>query len=146
MRTVKLYWSTPIEIENFFESEDCKDIGIYYITRKYGRKETPLYIGMTSDKFSSRMKSHEHWLKEYRGKILIRLGRIISPNWYEWDDYKKLIHEIESILIYSMRDDIIENTSNTKSVNVSKDTLIINFGHSSIIPKKIKYYVGIQKG
>ncbi|MBQ9956568.1 MAG: hypothetical protein IJO99_03275 [Ruminococcus sp.] len=140
MKTIKLYWSMPIEIDDFFDSEERKDVGIYYITRKHGNKETPLYIGMTSDSFNNRMKSHKYWLKEYRGKIFIRLGRIISPNWYEWDKYQQLIHETESLLIYNMRDILRENTTNTKSVFISEDTIVINYGHSSVIPKRITHY------
>lgn len=140
MRTVKLYWSMPMEIDNFFESEDAKDIGIYFITRKFGNSETPLYIGKSIHSFKSRIKSHEEWLTEYkRGRLLIRLGRIISPNWYDWDKYQQLIRETESLLIYNMRDILRENTMNTKSVSISEDTVIINYGHSSVISKNIRY-------
>ena len=138
MRTVKVYWSMPMDIERFFASEESKDIGFYYITQKLRGKEKPLYIGKSYHSFKSRMKIHEYWLKEYRGEILIRLERIISPNWYFWEEYRQLINETESILIYNMRDVLRENVSNTKSVRLSEDTLVINFGHSSIIPKRIR--------
>ncbi len=144
MRTIKLYWSAPIEINELLSSDEANDVGIYYITRLFGTKETDIYIGKSTVSFKSRLEAHylkDKWLSEYRGQIYVRLGRIISPNWYEWEKHKKLIGEVESLLIYNMRDIISENTVNMKSVNISEDTVIINYGHSGELPKTIKHMI-----
>lgn len=105
--------------------------GIYYISRKFGNKETLLYIGKTSNCFSNRLRAHEYWINEHRGKILVRLGTIVSPQIY--DD--SVITDVESALIYGV--DTLENTDKTKSYNCWNEYKIINTGYRGILPSII---------
>ena len=48
---VKIYWSPEILINEAWDAEDIKNMGLYFITRKYIRNgqelEYPLYVGIT---------------------------------------------------------------------------------------------------
>ena len=68
MRRVTIEWSYPMDIDNILLDERMQDIGIYYITRKFGNNVSNLYIGKTIYSFGSRLESHMwFWTDDYRG-------------------------------------------------------------------------------
>ena len=58
MRRVTIEWSYPMDIDNILLDERMQDIGIYYITRKFGNNVSNLYIGKIIYSFGSRLESH----------------------------------------------------------------------------------------
>ena len=78
---VTLKWQYPCVIENVLIDDRIYERGVYYISRKFGRKETLLYIGKTYISFRDRLLSHieNEKFANYRGKLLVRLGFIFIP-------------------------------------------------------------------
>lgn len=129
LKTITLKWSYPILYQNIFAYTDrMQEKGIYYLSRKFGNTETLLYIGKTNNNFCNRLSSHESWLNEYRGKIYVRLGIIISPQIY--DD--SVITDVESALIYELKP--VDNTDKTKSYCYTNELKIINAGNKGVLP------------
>ena len=60
MRRVTIEWSYPMDIDNILLDERMQDIGIYYITRKFGKNVSNLYIGKTIYSFGSSMSTVTH--------------------------------------------------------------------------------------
>ena len=131
IKTVKINWSYPVLYENIFSSIRVNEKGIYYLSRKFGDKETLLYIGKTSNSFYNRLNSHKYWLNLYRGKLFVRLGIIISPKTY--DD--NLITDVESALIYEMQP--FENTDKTNGYYYLNECKIVNTGYRGLLPPVI---------
>jgi len=131
IKTVKINWSYPVLYENIFSSIRVNEKGIYYLSRKFGDKETLLYIGKTSNSFYNRLNSHKYWLNLYRGKLFVRLGIIISPKTY--DD--SLITDVESALIYEMQP--FENTDKTNGYYYLNECKIVNTGYRGLLPPVI---------
>jgi len=131
IKTVKINWSYPVLYENIFSSIRVNEKGIYYLSRKFGDKETLLYIGKTSNSFYNRLNSHKYWLNLYRGKLFVRLGIIISPKTY--DD--SLITDVESALIYEMQP--FENTDKTNGYYYLNECKIVNIGYRGLLPPVI---------
>lgn len=128
LKSVELKWSYPVSYDNIFSSDKIYEKGIYYISRKFGDSETLLYIGKTNDCFYNRLYCHGDWLNQYRGKIFVRLGIIISPKIY--DD--EVIKDIESALIYEMKP--LENTDKVRSYHYLSEYKIINTGYKGLLP------------
>ena len=79
MRRVTIEWSYPMDIDNILLDERMQDIGIYYITRKFGNNVSNLYIGKTIYSFGSRLESHRwFWTDNYRGRKEVRLGTSLN--------------------------------------------------------------------
>ena len=134
IKTVKINWSYPVLYENIFSSIRVNEKGIYYLSRKFGDKETLLYIGKTSNSFYNRLNSHKYWLNLYRGKLFVRLGIIISPKTY--DD--SLITDVESALIYEMQP--FENTDKTNGYYYLNECKIVNTGYRGLLPPVISMW------
>ena len=60
MRKITIEWPYPIEIEDILYDERMSDIGIYYITRRFGNHISDLYIVKTVYSYGSRLESH-YW-------------------------------------------------------------------------------------
>jgi len=131
IKTVKINWTYPVLYENIFSSIKVSEKGIYYLSRKFGDKETLLYIGKTSNSFYNRLYSHKDWLNLYRGKLFVRLGIIVSPKTY--DD--NLITDVESALIYEMQP--FENTDKTNGYYYLNECKIVNIGYKGLLPPVI---------
>ena len=58
-KEITIKWSYPKEIDKVLESEAADGIGIYYISRMFGDKETLLYIGKSTASFRSRLENHK---------------------------------------------------------------------------------------
>ncbi|MEG1875906.1 MAG: hypothetical protein RR185_10120, partial [Angelakisella sp.] len=79
-RIIRIEWSEPLLLEDAIASPLSHQAGLYYITRLFGTKETSLYIGKATNTIRPRLQSHnKEWVHNYRGKIFVRLGKIIYP-------------------------------------------------------------------
>ncbi len=128
IKTIKINWSYPVLYSNIFSSDMINEKGLYYFSRKFGGKETLIYIGKTSNSFYSRLHSHKYWINEYRGKVFVRLGTIVSPKIY--DD--SIITDMESALIYEMKP--FENTDKINGYYYVNECKIINTGYRGLLP------------
>ena len=102
-RKIKIYWSKPMSIKEFRESDSRFEKGLYYVSRINGGHETLLYIGKTDNSFTNRIESHiknrHWWITQFPDTILIRLGTIMHPK-----DYTKAdLCAAESGLIFEMK-------------------------------------------
>jgi len=76
-KRVSVVWSYPKELSRHWDNEALLGRGLYYISRKFGNKETLLYFGQTYDSYYTRLLCHDlNWLYNYRGKKLFRLGEV----------------------------------------------------------------------
>ena len=135
MREVVIHWSYPMEIGHILSDARMSDIGLYYITRNWGGKNSDLYIGKTTYSYKSRLESHWwYWLGEYRGKKYVRLGTIASPKRLPEDQLKQLINDVEATLIFCCREQLIHNKMCTQSCNPSQRLRILNTGWRGNLP------------
>jgi hypothetical protein len=109
-KNVTLEWTKPrfldkkVSVDKDWYDGQLYNTGLYYISRTHGKNQTLLYIGKTSDSFFPRILSHqEDWLYQVRGKIYIRLGYIIKPDYRASLDIPQIIKDVESALIYKMQ-------------------------------------------
>lgn len=138
MRKITIQWSYPMDIDRILNDERMSDIGIYYITRKFGEHISDLYIGKTTYSFKSRLESHWwYWLDDYRGKKSVRLGKIVNPQNLSEEDLKQLINDVEATLIFCLRRQLIHNTKCKNSCNPSQRLRIINVGRRGNIPAEV---------
>lgn len=77
--SVVIKWEDALTIDEAIESEKSDSTGLYYISRVFGNKETTLYLGIATkhNTIRHRLKGHKVWLKEYRGTIKVRMGKVI---------------------------------------------------------------------
>ena len=138
MRKITIEWSYPMEIESILYDKRMSDIGIYYITRRFGNHISDLYIGKTVYSYGSRLESHYwYWLDKYRGKKYVRLGTIVKPKNISEDDLKQLIGDAEATLIYCLGDQLLQNKMCTISCNPSQRLMITNIGRRGNIPEQV---------
>ena len=138
MRRVTIEWSYPMDIDNILLDERMQDIGIYYITRKFGKNVSNLYIGKTIYSFGSRLESHRwFWTDDYRGRKGVRLGTIVKPKYLNNEELYQLISDVEATLIYLMSDSLIHNNKCTLSCNPSQRIKITNIGYRGDLPPEM---------
>jgi len=133
-RKTEITWSYPRTLESALNSEIClSGWGIYYISRKFGDKETLLYVGLTFDQtFIKRIAQHrKNWLHLYRGAIYIRFGEFTKPQSIS----KDLVEDVESCLIYEL--DPKHNICKKSYYSYSNEYIITNNGFRGVIPKQI---------
>ena len=73
-------WSYPTKLDNIDTHWKCNDNGLYYISRKFGEKESPIYIGETKRDFITRINEHYKSVSEFfdkRGEKYIRLANAL---------------------------------------------------------------------
>ncbi len=141
-KSITIEWSYPVEFSNILTQESMKDIGLYCISRVFGKNESFLYIGKTIHSFGSRLRSHEkQWLDSYRGTKYVRLGRIVKPARLSSAKMKQLINDAEKTLIFYMNNEdehgLIANVVSTKTTKPNEDLLIKNTGFRGMLPKKV---------
>lgn len=136
-KKITIEWSYPKEFDKILQHECMKEIGIYYITRKFGNKEGNLYIGKTTYSFFSRLECHRwNWLSDYRGKKFVRLGKVIAPKNISDEELHQLINDAERTLIYTMGDRLKKNIVSTLSCNPSYRLKIKNVGYrGDVLPE-----------
>jgi len=141
-KEITIKWSYPKKFDMVLNSEMADHIGIYYISRKFGDKETLLYIGKTIASFESRLSDHKKkWLDNYRGTKYVRLGEIIEPKDMSVYDEAGYINDAEKTIIFFLeqvlKKEIPENVTSTKSTYVIQDLIINNVGYRGELPKQI---------
>ena len=144
MRKIVIDWSYPMDIDNILNDERMYDIGIYYITRKFGSKISDLYIGKTTYSYKSRLERHRwYWLDNYRGKKYVRLGTIVSPKRISEENMRQLINDAEATLIFCCEKQLIHNIMCKKSCNPSQRLHIFNTGRRGNLPAEV--YISDKK-
>ena len=129
-KKVTVKWSYPKLLATNWYSDDLKGKGLYYISRKFGRKETLLYIGQTFDSYYNRLIAHDwNWLGLYRGKKYFRLGSIIYPSNRSDEEMKQLLKDVESALIFGTAPTPKENSKSTISYTPKHLYIITNEGY-----------------
>lgn len=141
-RNITIEWSYPVEVNSILQRDAMKDIGIYCISRKFKEQECILYIGKTTYSFGSRLYSHNRdWLNTYRGKKLVRLGRIVSPKKISEEERKELINDAEKTLIYYISNieeySLAANIASTKSTALNTVLRITNTGYRGHLPREL---------
>lgn len=102
---IVIEWSYPTKLESIDTHWNCNANGLYYISRKFGGKESPIYIGETKRDFTTRINEHYKSVSEFfekRGEKYIRLGTIVKPQSlksYDDIEIKHLLQTIESELV-----------------------------------------------
>lgn len=98
-------WSYPTKLESIDTHWRCNENGLYYISRKFGDKESPIYIGETKREFITRINEHYKGVSDFfskRGEKYVRLGAIVKPKTlsnYDDIEYKHLRQTIESMIV-----------------------------------------------
>lgn len=141
-KRITIEWSYPIEINNILQKDCMNEIGIYYISRKFGEKQSILYIEKTTYHFKSRLISHkEEWLDCYRGKKFVRLGRIVYPKNCSEEELKALINDAERTIIFYLSNKnehkLIANIASTKSTAFDYVLKITNIGYRGDLPPEL---------
>lgn len=141
-KRITIEWSYPVEINHILKKECMDDIGIYYISRKFGKKQSILYIGKTIHNFKSRLKSHKkYWLDTYRGEKFVRLGTIVRPKNISKEELKALINDAERTIIFYLSNldehDLIANIASTKSATFDYTLKITNIGYKGQLPDEL---------
>ena len=111
---VVIKWEDALTLDEAIASEKSNSKGLYYISRVFGNKETTLYLGIATknNTIRHRLKGHKSWwLKEYRGTIKVRIGKVIYPH----TNIDEVIDQAESAILYEQGTLFFENTSKTKS-------------------------------
>ena len=139
---IVIEWSYPVEFSRILKKDSMKDIGIYYIFRKFGNKQSILYVGKTTYSFFSRLDSHRVFkLDNYRGKKFVRLGHIISPKRVEEQKLKELINDAEKTIIFYLSNcsdcELIDNKDCTKTASFENLLKIKNIGYKGQLPKEL---------
>lgn len=125
--SVVIKWEDALDLDEAIESEKSDSKGLYYISRVFGTKETTLYLGIATknNTIRHRLKGHKSWwLKDYRGIIKVRMGKIFYPHM----NTDEIIDHAESAILYEQGELFIENTSKTKSYTYNNLYCIKNVG------------------
>ncbi|MBQ2883458.1 MAG: hypothetical protein IJE43_06775 [Alphaproteobacteria bacterium] len=141
-RNIIIDWSYPTEFHSILYKDSMEDIGIYYISRKFGGKESILYIGKTTYSFGSRLESHNAYkIDNYRGQKFVRLGRIVSPKSISDEELKELINDAEKTIIFYLSNidehDLVDNVDCTKTAVFNNTLKIKNMGFRGQLPKEL---------
>ena len=123
-KIVRIQWEAPMLIEDAIASPLSKNHGLYYITRLFGTNETSIYIGKATHTIRERLRAHIEWVHNYRGKIYVRIGKIIYPAQVDAD----LIDHAESALIYQHGDILTDNTDKKNTYSYSGLYRVENIG------------------
>ena len=129
MRNIEIYWTYPRDYNNIGDHPlgDC--LGIYYISRVWGGKETAIYVGKTLQAFKTRMYQHDLDGDDYttkRGRLKIRLGTI--PQSFNFGRLNK------DHFILTLESAIIQNIKDKSGVNLCNKQQLI----------QSSYYYGLQ--
>jgi hypothetical protein len=131
---VVVKWSGPYKLESIHKQEKAFSNGIYAIYRRYGNKESLLYIGKTERSIAQRIKEHEKdWLFHIKGQILIRVGTLVYSANNRFSS--KRLNDVEALLITSHCPP--ENTSCAVYYRGRFNLKIINIGRRGLIDKQV---------
>ena len=130
-------WTYPKEIYSAWNSEDSYGRGVYQITRKFGNKNTLLYIGLVKKAnrhFYERLDEHWPWLESIRGKVYISFG-IIQPR-QGLRITEDMIETIEGVLIWEYQP--VLNDKKLNSFTIHKDMIIHSYGYRGFIDRVLE--------
>ena len=102
-KIIRIHWHPPMLFEDALKSVLTNAQGLYYITRKFGSKETSLYLGIARyhNTIKHRLESHrDRWLPNYRGQIYVRVGYVTYPRNMSIDEQAEVIYDAESAILY----------------------------------------------
>lgn len=141
-RNITIKWDYPVEFSSILQKEGMSDIGIYYISRKFGNKESMLYIGKTTNNFMSRLESHSIYkIDKYRGEKYVRLGHIVSPKNLLEEDLKEIINDAEKTIIFYVSNlcdfELIDNIDCRYRISYKNKLRITNIGYRGKLPKEL---------
>lgn len=144
-KLIRIYWNNPIPFDEALKSELTKTQGLYYITRKFGAKETSLYLGISryNNTIRHRLESHrDKWLYEYRGQIYIRTGHVVYPKNIDTDELASIIDHAESAILYEPEHKNLfpENVSKRNSYSYTELYRIENEGNIYQLKSKIRMH------
>ena len=146
---ITLHWSYPKRLDDIDTSWKSHENGIYYISRKFGGVESPIYIGETKRDFITRINEHYKCVSDFfnkRGEKYIRLGTIVKPQSlksYESTEIKHLLLTIESELVdelYRLNNaNALCNKRQVSSYTPWFKLHIENIGFHGDLPREIPY-------
>jgi len=138
-KIIRIKWHDSLLLEEAVTSDLSNKQGLYYITKKFGKKETSLYLGIATkhNTIRNRLKSHnEQWLNLYRGKIYVRIGEVIYPHNLD----ANIIEHAESAILYEQGEVFFENTSKKNSYSYTELYRIENEGDTFELKPKIRMH------
>jgi len=133
MDTVKLKWHGPYLLARAYIPEIIFEKGIYAISRKWGNIEKLLYVGRTLRSLEQRVYEHEWWLRDLRGKVLIRYGVFDLRTGQRFS--KKKLADVEALLITWHQPP--ENTMNGHYYYGRPLLTVINSGRRGLLCSKV---------
>ena len=144
-KIIRIYWNDPIQFDDALKSELAKTQGLYYITRKFGAKETSLYLGIAryGNTIRHRLESHrDNWLYEYRGQIYVRIGHVVYPKNIDTDELASIIDHAESAILYEPEHKNLfpENISKRNSYSYIELYRVENEGNIYQLKSKIRMH------
>ena len=149
IHNITIKWTYPRVIENIDTCWESNQNGLYYVSRIFGRRETPIYIGETKRDFITRINEHYKTLSNFfnkRGIKKIRLGIIVRPkslSTYDDSEFKNLLRTIESRLIEYLylkgHGDSLCNKRQVSSYTESYKLNIKNIGYRGTLPKYLQF-------
>ena len=111
-KEIHIQWDAPMLFEDAIDALSGREIGLYYITRMYNKKETGLYMGESTYSIKHRLKAHRDWVYTYsHSKIYVRIGHVQASG----GDIKEAIRHAEKALILDHSNVLCDNTASTKS-------------------------------
>ena len=149
LHSITIKWSYPRVIENIETCWEKDKNGLYYISRVFNKKESPIYVGETKRDFITRINEHYRDVSEFfskRGVKKIRLGTIVKPislSSYDETEIKHLLQTIESKLVeHLFKNGYGNSLCNKRQVNAYTEWFklnINNIGFRGSLPKFIPY-------
>ena len=150
LQKITIHWSYPRKLEDIDTHWECNKNGLYYISRKFAGKESPIYIGETKRDFITRINEHYRDVSEFfnkRGMKYIRLGTIVKPqslsSYNEDNEIKHLLQTIESRLVENLNQrNLGRYLCNKRQVSSFTEWYkldIENIGYRGYFPKNLEY-------
>ncbi len=135
---VHIEWEDPKDFAICLQesNEEMYNWGLYQITRTYRSKEQLLYVGKTFTDFRARLTDHGHpekgWIKNYKGTISVRFGRIIKPSISDAN-----LLEIESAIILETQPPVNDISKKSYTIKQAYEYEIYSTGNGGFIPSRI---------
>lgn len=149
VHNVIIEWSYPTILDSIDTHWKKNENGLYYISRVFNKKESPIYIGETKRDFIIRINEHYRKVSEFfnkRGIKKIRLGTIVKPqslSSYNDLERKHLFLIIESRLVeYLFNNGLGNSLCNKRQTNSYTEWFklnIENIGLRGSLPRYLPY-------
>ena len=109
LQKITIHWSYPRKLENIETDWKYKTNVLYYISRIFAGKESPIYLGETTRDCITRIDEHYKKKSKFfkkRGEKYLRVGTIVKPqslSSYNGDnEIEHLLQIIESRLVENL--------------------------------------------